>query len=654
MSRAYKGPLVRMMSHLHNMQYDRDKVFTQEELAVVTSDDVMSFFNAMVFGDANVPAGHDMAPLHRSNTIKFWKKAISYFMPRRMVPWDDVTQRGNPTRSSALNKLIEYVKRKEVRSQGIASQARRSITDGEYRRIMTILKAEGTNAVQKYGIPAMMNYMFHMIGRINCSTQARLENLKIHDNFNFALKTKLAWSKNVREERDAPWQIVMPSIDPVYCVHISTAVWLEVFMGSSPTGAITPYLFSFSDDVTIPRGGDKSSSMVQHLLQSAIFNKPEFQQSGPLGSHSLRKYAATTVRNKGASKDEKDLRGRWKSSQRISDIYDDVELPFPDAKVAGLLCIGGPCKYVLAPGSNVTNEFLLNHVMTNSAARIGNDVAIVLGRALLWYAFTDNGREDLPTELSERIQDAYQNFVTNDLPEGTNPIKKLPVIIHGMEGRVHIDEIPDELNGQGQQNGANNGGVAATGGGFLDRPLREQLLAMHAQLLASQRDHEDQRRAFLELQGMIRRQFTVINSNFRRVTQNPVFQIHARRVGAGQGEQNGTGDLPPAAAAANNQAATLSPTPRDLHTLWDEYIRGIGGRKAAQLFTAAERGRVKHKFTRRKIVWETIQRLVRSGLSANVAIDRIYEVYGRNNSVTTIINRMRTDKKNRAIPAMLL
>jgi hypothetical protein len=61
-----------------------------------------------------------------------------------------------------------------------------------------------------------------------------------------------------------------------------------------------------------------------------------------------------------------------------------------------------------------------------------------------------------------------------------------------------------------------------------------------------------------------------------------------------------------------NFAATISPTPRTLHELWREgrreYEFGIGGRKAATDFAAQERGRVKHKHTRRKVkvVWDKI------------------------------------------------
>jgi hypothetical protein len=98
----------------------------------------------------------------------------------------------------------------------------------------------------------------------------------------------------------------------------------------------------------------------------------------------VRKYASTTVRNNGATKDEKDIRGRWKSSTRVSDIYDDVELPFPDAKLAGMLCPGGPIRYGIVPGSGVTRAFIVDRVVPKIGAKFGGDVAYVFGTALLW------------------------------------------------------------------------------------------------------------------------------------------------------------------------------------------------------------------------------------------------------------------------------
>jgi hypothetical protein len=48
--------------------------------------------------------------------------------------------------------------------------------------------------------------------------------------------------------------------------------------------------------------------------------------------------------------------------------------------------------------------------------------------------------------------------------------------------------------------------------------------------------------------------------------------------------------------------ARLSPNPRNLHTLWQEYEFGFGGRKPAKDFMAEERGRVKYSYHRRKVV----------------------------------------------------
>jgi hypothetical protein len=91
-------------------------------------------------------------------------------------------------------------------------------------------------------------------------------------------------------------------------------------------------------------------------------------------------------------------------------------------------------------------------------------------------------------------------------------------------------------------------------------------------------------------------------------------------------------------ALPGGAVATLSPLQRSLFVLWQEYEFGIGGRKAAKDFTAVERGRVKYTYHRRKVVWDAVAELVRAGWQANVACDKIYEVYGRNESVTKIIN----------------
>jgi hypothetical protein len=63
----------------------------------------------------------------------------------------------------------------------------------------------------------------------------------------------------------------------------------------------------------------------------------------------------------------------------------------------------------------------------------------------------------------------------------------------------------------------------------------------------------------------------------------------------------------------------------------------MGGHKITWLFPREESGKVKHKYHRRKVVWDCIATLIRAGVMAQVAIDRVYQVYGANTTVTRII-----------------
>ena len=85
--------------------------------------------------------------------------------------------------------------------------------------------------------------------------------------------------------------------------------------------------------------------------------------------------------------------------------------------------------------------------------------------------------------------------------------------------------------------------------------------------------------------------------------------------------------------------------PKTLNDLWQEYQHGIGGNLPAKYFNGRERGRAKSHYSRRNLVWTVIKDLVIAGLDADVVIDRIYQAYGYNKSVTYIISRMYADKR---------
>ena len=90
------------------------------------------------------------------------------------------------------------------------------------------------------------------------------------------------------------------------------------------------------------------------------------------------------------------------------DTYIDVELPYPDAKVAAALCIGGACKYVIKESNGVSDSWLLQYVVPNICTEYARDVALVLAPPLLWAVFEPTLQGYLPQSLMRRIKAAYE------------------------------------------------------------------------------------------------------------------------------------------------------------------------------------------------------------------------------------------------------
>ena len=134
------------------------------------------------------------------------------------------------------------------------------------------------------------------------------------------------------------------------CLRMHGHFVLCAYFRMNPNALLSPYVFAFNDDTRIPEGGLKSKKIACAAF-SKIFRMSEMGSLNGaivegLGSHSIRKFSSMTARKAGITKDKKEIRGRWKThagGKRVSDVYDDVELPYPDAKVAQILAAGGPC-----------------------------------------------------------------------------------------------------------------------------------------------------------------------------------------------------------------------------------------------------------------------------------------------------------------------
>ena len=151
--------------------------------------------------------------------------------------------------------------------------------------------------------------------------------------------------------------------------------------------------FCISNDVRIPDGGLETKAMIQSAC-TLLLRREQFKgkddgdgdtELSLLGSHSIQKYAATFAQRCGVTKNKKDIRDRWKGAGRVSNVYDDVELPYPDAKVAEKMFGGGPYFYVLDPGldSTMMNTFVLSRVVPNIRTQLPELAYLVFGKALL-------------------------------------------------------------------------------------------------------------------------------------------------------------------------------------------------------------------------------------------------------------------------------
>jgi Transcriptional activator of glycolytic enzymes len=665
----YKSTLDNLLSFVHNQDYTRDKTYTKGELRALTPHHILQWMNLKAFGVTD-PALDANPTLARANSLEYWKKALSFFMPNRLIVWVSGRNEGNPTRSLEVNNLIKRVRKKEVRKQGVAPQCRRAMTEGEFRAMQNILRNHDSGSLLwKCGLYALTIFQFHLIARIDDTTQVLIENIRVHDSFCNALKTRLNWSKNVSEERDAPWQIVLGSMDTAFCVLTSLALWMELNLRSNPNAILSPYVFSFSDDNSIPNGGQKSKETAQ-LMFGKIFKMEAF--TGPdgvadhLGSHSIRKFAATHTRRCGCSKDDKDIRGRWKSKARVSDVYEDTELPYPDAKVAEKLCIGGPCFYLFPEeltNNNAESEdectstvvmlktFILSNVVPNIRQRLPDSAALVLGKALLWLIYSPyNETHNLvPQEFKNRIRMEVNEIVLHNtggaVDASYNPIRRVPVVVTGDQGCVYIDVIPCLDNGVDDLVGASAGGgrLTTTTGG-----LQAQLLALQSISTQIRREIQELRTNQMADRVSISKNFTLVNANIRRIAVQPGVRSFRGTLAGGNDDARNL----QAASAADQPVAivrsqpSLSPNPKNLYELWQEYEVGIGGRKAAKLFSRSERGgKNKHKFCRRNVIWRIIDKIVRGRghITADVVIDQIYAIYGQQTSVTKIINAIKED-----------
>ena len=245
----------------------------------------------------------------------------------------------------------------------------------EYLELIKRFRRSDSNT-ERFVLASYFIFQYNLIARVDDVAKFQMADITPNLEYDFILQSKMGWSKNVTEERDAPDQVLLGAMDLHYCVILGLAIHLEhgVLNGHLDDRGDRRLLFGVSKNLA----SDKLSDIVTAEDFPRVNGKP-------LGTHSIRKLPATYARRNGCSKDDVNGRGRWKTAQKIVDRYIDVVLPYQDVLVAGVLCVGEPMRYGVKPNSGITSQFILDYCAGRMKELVPQSVALILGTYFLCF-----------------------------------------------------------------------------------------------------------------------------------------------------------------------------------------------------------------------------------------------------------------------------
>ena len=664
---TYHSYIADLMRFVHKRQtpYSKTKAFTREEMTAVTPMQVRNWLCMKAFGKMTVTA-MDRPTKCRGNTLAQMKKCSSHYFPNKLSQWVD--GKGNPTKSQCVNELISLVYRYEVRKEGAESQFKRPLRQDEFFMTLVLFKASKKNDfMHKWLYPMICLWQYHLIGRVDDCCNFKLRDPRGHPTFDFALKTKVRWSKNVHEERRCPDQILLASMDTKTCVIFNLAIYLEEFLSQHP-GAV----LLFTEQPPGPKTTKNLINRYRGRIKMEVWSHEDFKRLADeddedgIGTHSYRKYPSTYARQNGCTPDEIEIRGRWKhQGKRVVFRYIDVKQLFIDAKVAAALCIGGPIKYDLVDDAEVrtaiTNDWLFTNVIPCIRARFSNDsrLCCVLGLALLVGCLDWEIAPELPLHVEARVRNAWEALQLRAEGANSNPVHRVPLHVYRINDTLCIDPVVLREEGDG----ATGATVVTAGTGGGNNQQQRDNDSYQAVLIQLQQQKQQMTGMEQRIDGSLnsfrtwtRNQFTTVNNSIRRfggtiqgglARQDPA-QAQERQAAANEEQaddamENGIGGF-----------VSLSRAPKILHELYTEWQFGIGGRKPARLWNSQERaqraGGIKQKFYRRSVVWKLMSTLVNRGCNVQEAIHMIKEAYGHNCTVSQYIDKIIKDRQNGGHP----
>ena len=215
---------------------------------------------------------------------------------------------------------------------------------------------ENPDAEERLFLSAAFRTQYNMGGQIDDVSKNHMEHIQQNqdaDHDNLSIITKLPWSKNVRTDTDkqSPWQILLGTMHPDYCVLLGLSTWLE-FALTYGRDQLSQFAYAY-------RGSNNKETIQRTALEimKRILRDPDFDivLSNKKGNHSMRKFATDMVKKCLMKKDDIDLQFQW-GTKRMQDAYASTTIPLVDGIGAAALCKDGPIHYHLKEYSGINDK----------------------------------------------------------------------------------------------------------------------------------------------------------------------------------------------------------------------------------------------------------------------------------------------------------
>jgi hypothetical protein len=187
--------------------------------------------------------------------------------------------------------MLKKVSMYETRGEGRQSNIKRAYTLQEFKKIVKLFR-RCADFKHHFKYLTMSLLCKHLIHRVDDTCRLKLHAPHSHREYDFAIRTRTKWSKNVTAFTDCPPQILLPSNNWEDCILLHLGSYLEAWIASNIN--VLYRLFAEDGDKKAPsRLKGKYKKRLQIVCYGSDEFKGMFDQVGQqgLGGHSCQKFA---------------------------------------------------------------------------------------------------------------------------------------------------------------------------------------------------------------------------------------------------------------------------------------------------------------------------------------------------------------------------